>query len=84
MAWVEKDHSDHLVSTPLPRAGLPTTRPGCPEPHPSSSTDQGKGYVPVLLSCPIVVWGFDEEKYTYFTSSSFSVKQDATHMYCSR
>jgi len=25
MAWVEKDHKDHLVSAPLPRAGpLPT------------------------------------------------------------
>jgi len=23
MSWVEKDHSDHLVSTPLPGAGLP-------------------------------------------------------------
>ena len=33
MAWVEKDHNDHRVSTPLLRAGLPTTRPGCPEPH---------------------------------------------------
>jgi len=32
MAWVEKDIKDHLVSTPLPRAGSPTTRPGCPEP----------------------------------------------------
>jgi len=36
MAWVEKDLKDHLVSTPLPQAGSPTTRPGCPEPHPSS------------------------------------------------
>ena len=25
MAWVEKDHSDHLVLTPLPWAGLPAT-----------------------------------------------------------
>ena len=33
MAWVAKDH--HLISTPLPWAGLPTTRPGCPEPHPA-------------------------------------------------
>ena len=23
MAWIEKDHNDHLVSTPLLRAGLP-------------------------------------------------------------
>jgi len=30
MALVEKDHSDHLVSTSLLCAGLPTTRPGCP------------------------------------------------------
>ena len=35
MAWVEKNHNDHLVSTPLLCAELPTTRPGCPEPHPA-------------------------------------------------
>jgi len=35
MAWVEKDHNDHWVSTPLLCAGSPTTRPGCPEPHPA-------------------------------------------------
>jgi len=35
MAWVEKDLKDHLVSTPLPCAGLSTTRPSCPEPHPA-------------------------------------------------
>ena len=35
MAWVEKDHNDHLVSTPLLCAGSQTTRPGCPEPHPA-------------------------------------------------
>ena len=35
MAWVEKDHNDHLISTPLLCAGPPTTRPGCPEPHPA-------------------------------------------------
>jgi len=34
MAWVEKDYNDHQVSTPLLCAGSPTTRPGCPEPHP--------------------------------------------------
>ena len=31
MACVGKDHNDHLVSIPLLCAGLPTTRPGCPE-----------------------------------------------------
>jgi len=36
MAWVEKAPEDHLVSTTLPWAGLPTTRPGHPEPHPAS------------------------------------------------
>ena len=35
MAWVEKDHSDHPVSTLLLCAGSPTTGPGCPEPHPA-------------------------------------------------
>jgi len=34
VAWVEKDLKVHLVSTPLPWAGLPTTRSGCLEPHP--------------------------------------------------
>ena len=34
-AWVEKDHNDHVVSTPLLCAGLPTTRPSCPEPLPA-------------------------------------------------
>jgi len=33
MAWVEKDHNDHLVSTSMLCAGSPTARPGCPEPH---------------------------------------------------
>ena len=35
MAWVEKNHNDHLVSTPLLCAESPTSRPGCPEPHPA-------------------------------------------------
>jgi len=35
MAWVEKDHNDHLVLTPLLCAGSPTSRPGCSEPHPA-------------------------------------------------
>jgi len=35
MIWVEKDQKDHLVTTPLPWAGSPTTRPVCPEPHPA-------------------------------------------------
>jgi len=35
MAWIEKDHNDPLLSTPLLCAGLPTAGPGCPEPHPA-------------------------------------------------
>ena len=35
MAWVEKDHNDHLVSSLLLCAGSSTTTPGCPEPHPA-------------------------------------------------
>jgi len=35
LAWVEKDHNDPLVSTPLICAGSPSTRPGCPAPHPA-------------------------------------------------
>jgi len=34
MAWVEKDLQDHLVLIPLLYAGSPTTKAGCPEPHP--------------------------------------------------
>jgi len=33
MAWVQKDHNDHLVSTPLLCSGSPIARPGCPEPQ---------------------------------------------------
>ena len=43
MAWVEKDHNDHLVSTPLLCAGSPTTTPGCPEPHPALEHDRVLG-----------------------------------------
>jgi len=35
MAWGAKDHNDHRGSTPLLCAGSPTSRPGCPEPHPA-------------------------------------------------
>ena len=35
MTSFEKDHNDHLVSTPLLCVGLPTARPGCPEPRPA-------------------------------------------------
>ena len=35
MAWIENDHSDHLVSTPLLCTGSPNSRSGCPEPHPA-------------------------------------------------
>jgi len=37
MDWVEKDHNDHLISTPLLCPGSPATRPGCSEPHPAWS-----------------------------------------------
>lgn len=33
MAWDEGDLKDHLVLTPLPWAGSPTTRPGYPAPE---------------------------------------------------
>jgi len=35
MAWAEKDLNDHPLSTPVLRAGSPTTRLGRPEPHPA-------------------------------------------------
>ena len=37
MDWTEKDHNDHLISTPLLCPGSPATRPGCSEPHPAWS-----------------------------------------------
>jgi len=49
MAWVEKDHNDHRVSTPLLCAGLPTTRPGCPEPHPEAFSWR-------MQKPPLVLW----------------------------
>ena len=35
MVWVGSDITDHLVPTPLPWAGTPSTRPGCSKPHPT-------------------------------------------------
>jgi len=35
MVWVGRDLKDHLVPTPLPWAGTPSTRPGCSKPHPT-------------------------------------------------
>ena len=47
MAWVVKDCNDHWVSTPLLCAGSPTTRSGCPEPHPAWPwMPPGMGHVP--------------------------------------
>ena len=51
MAWVEKDHNAHLVSTPAM-----CTRPGCPEPHPAwligaSTTSLGN-----LFQCVTTLW----------------------------
>jgi len=42
MAWVEKDYNVRLVPTPLLWAGLPTTRPGCPDPHPAWQMEMEK------------------------------------------
>lgn len=33
MTWVGRDFKDHLVPTPLPRAGEPSTRPSCSKPR---------------------------------------------------
>jgi len=47
MAWVEKDHNDHPVSNPLLCTGSPTSRPGCPEPHPAWPwMPPGMGHLP--------------------------------------
>jgi len=35
MLWVGRDLKDHLVPTPMPWAGTPSTRPGCSELHPT-------------------------------------------------
>jgi len=44
VAWVEKDHSDHLVSTPLLCAGSPTARP---------STTRNEEFVALLQNPPL-------------------------------
>ena len=58
MTWVEKDVKHCLVSTPLLCAGLPTAKPGCPEPHPAwpwvppeHSTSLGN-----LFQCVTTLW----------------------------
>jgi len=51
MAWVEKDHNDHRVSTPLLCAGSPTSRPGCPEPHPASKDGSSTASLGNLFQC---------------------------------
>ena len=46
---VRRDRKDHLVPTPLPWAGTPSTRPGCSKPHPAWPwTLPGRGH-PQLL-----------------------------------
>jgi len=35
IVWARRDFTDHLVPTPLPWAGTPSTRPGCSKPHPT-------------------------------------------------
>jgi len=35
MVWVGRDLKEHLVQTPLPWAGTPSTTPCCPKPHPA-------------------------------------------------
>jgi len=54
MTLVEKDHSDHVVSNPLLCAGSPTTRQGCPEPHPAwmSSSFGSSGKQPLASPFP--------------------------------
>lgn len=49
MAWVAKDLKDHPLSMPLPGAGMPPTKSGCPQLHPTwSSALPGMGH-PQLL-----------------------------------
>jgi len=44
MAWVGRDLKDHVVPSPLPWAGTPSTRPVCSKPHPPGLEDcQGEG-----------------------------------------
>jgi len=35
MVWIGRDLKDHLVATPLPSSGTPSTRPGCSKLHPT-------------------------------------------------
>jgi len=79
MAWVEKDHKDHRVSTPLNCAGSPTTRPGCPEPHPAWPWSLQGSVIHSLLGQPDPVghhaaaahplaWGIDNQLFFISTN----------------
>jgi len=49
MGWVGTDLTDHLVPTPLPWAGTPSTTPCCSKPQPTwPLTLPGRGH-PQLL-----------------------------------
>lgn len=74
MAWVEKDHNDELFSIPLLCAGSPTTRPGCPEPHPAWPwMPPGMGHPQPLRAtcCWVTVWKLflGEEKKRHVSSA---------------
>jgi len=57
MVWVGRDLIDHLISTPLPWAGTPSTRPGCSKPHPMwPSTLPGRGHKLKLTSMCILAY----------------------------
>ena len=58
MAWVEKDHNDHLVSNPLPCSGSPTTRSGFPEPHPAWNEEMELGAALAISGPNIRTWIF--------------------------
>ena len=57
MAWVEKDHNDHLISTPLLRAGLLIARPGCPKPQTALPwIIEAQGIHNLLFQCFTTLW----------------------------
>ena len=56
-AWIEKNSNAHLVSTPLLCAGSPTTRPGCPEPHPVLKVELNIDLLEILFK-PVISYFF--------------------------
>jgi len=72
MAWVEKDHNDHLVSTPLLCAGSPTISPAWPWMPPGMGHPQPPWATCSSASPPSEMLHFLE----YFLQNNFTDHKD--------